>query len=123
VTHVCRQIEVDRYNSIPEVMIKWEGFPTPAPISYFRTSSMVTYAEVCGPDDLLNNSWHDIVNCALTAATATLATIPTTDGSPDALATFQAAFTPCATAKMGARAGEIQVALSTQQKPNEDWHR
>ena len=71
---------------------------------------MVTYAEVCGPDDLLNNSWHDIVNCALTAATATLATIPTTDGSPDSLATFQAAFTPCATAKMGARAGEIQVA-------------
>jgi hypothetical protein len=68
--YVCRKIELGRSGSIPEVMVKWEGFPTPIPCTYFRTSSMVAYAEICAPDDLLNKAWNDIFICALTAAGA-----------------------------------------------------
>jgi hypothetical protein len=120
--HVCRQIELGRSGSIPEVMVKWEGHPIPIPYAYFRTSSMVAYAEICAPDDLLNTSWNDIVNCALAAAgVAVIASIVASPAA--ALPAFQASFTPCVTAKLGARAGELQVALSTQQHPNGDWHR
>lgn len=118
----CRQIELGRSGSIPEVMVKWEGSPIPLPVTYYRTSSMVAYAEVCGPDDIITNSWNDIVGCALAAAgVATVAAIIA--GPEAALPAFQASFVPCLTGKLQARAREIQVALSTQQKPNEDWHR
>jgi hypothetical protein len=118
--YVCRKIELGRSGSIPEVMVKWEGFPTPIPCTYFRTSSIVAYAEICAPDDLLNKAWNNVVIRALTAAGA-VATILA--GPEAALPTFQAAFQPCLTAKLAGRAGEVKVALSTQQQPNEDWHR
>src|SRR5260370_39269544 len=117
---VSRQVELGRSGSVPEVMVKWEGHPVPAPIVYHRTSSMVAYADINGPDDLLNDAWRDIVGCALSAAgAATLAAIIA--GPVGALPAFKAVFSPCLVTKMEARAGEVQVALSTQQKANEDW--
>lgn len=117
----CRQIELGRSSSIPEVMVKWEGSPVPTPRTYFRTSSMVAYAEVCGPEDALAQCWNDIVQCALVGSgVATLTAILA--GPAAALPVFKASFTSCLAEKLKERAGEIQVALSTQQKPNEDWH-
>ena len=117
----CRQIELGRSGSIPEVEIKWEGKPIPKPIEYHRTASMVAFAEVCGPDDILNNAWHDIVTCALAAAGAAgVATIVA--GPSGAYAVFEASFFPCLEIKLKDRAKEVQLALSTQQKPNDDWH-
>jgi len=89
---------------------------------YFRTSSMVAYAEFCAPDDLLNSAWNDIVSCAMAAgAAAGIAAIVA--GPAAALAAFEVAFKPCVIAKLGGRANEVQVSLSTSQQPNEDWHR
>jgi hypothetical protein len=120
--HVCRRVEIGRSGSIPEVKVEWEGSPIPVPYMYFRTSSMFAYAEFCAPDDLLNSVWTDIMNCAMAAGVA--AGIAAVVASPAAaLPMFQAAFGPCITAKLGGRATEIQVSLSTEQKPIEDWHR
>jgi len=120
--HVCRRVELGRSGSIPETMVKWEGSPIPIPYMYFRTSSMVAYAEFCAPDDLLNSAWNDIVSCAMAAgAAAGIAAIVA--GPAAALAAFEVAFKPCVIAKLGGRANEVQVSLSTSQQPNEDWHR
>lgn len=120
--HVCRRVELGRSGSIPETMVKWEGSPIPIPYMYFRTSSMVAYAEFCAPDDLLNNAWNDVVSCAIAAGGAAgIAAIVA--GPAAALPAFELAFKTCVVAKLGGRANEIQVSLSTQQQPNEDWHR
>ncbi len=121
-SHVCRRIELGRVGSITETMIKWEGSPIPVPYMYFRTSSIRVYADICAPDDLLNSFWNDIVSCAgVAAGVATLAAIVA--GPEAALPAFRASFDACLSGKVGDRLGEIQIALSAQQEPNEDWHR
>lgn len=120
--HVCRRLELGRSGSIPETMVKWEGSPIPIPYMYFRTSSMVAFAEFCAPEDLLNTAWNDIVGCAMAAGgMAGIAAIVA--GPAAALSAFELTFKPCAMAKLGERANEVQVSLSTSQQANEDWHR
>lgn len=118
-SEVCRSVEVGRHGSIPEVKVKWEGF---RPVVYTRTSSMVVDVELCGPDDLMDSLWSDIVKCALSSAVA--AGIAAIVASPAAaLPVFEAAFYPCITAVAAGRASQIKVGLSVQQKLNNDWHR
>ena len=120
--NVCRKVELGRHGSIPELKIKWEGSPIPTPKAFCRTSSLVVYAEFCAPDDLLDNAWNDIVNCAILAGV--VAGIATIAASPAvALAAFEASFNPCIAGKLAGRANELHVALSSKQEPNEDWHR
>ena len=117
--NVCRQIELGRSGSVPEVMIKWEGI---VPVEYHRTTSMVAYAELCGPEDVINGFWHDIVNCAIAAAAAAGLTIIIA-GPSAAVPAFEDTFSPCIAAKINQNSSEIHVSLSTQQQPNEDWHK
>ena len=56
--------------------------------------------EICGPDDILNHAWNDIVDCAKHAAMS--ATIAAIVASPSAaMPAFEANFVQCATAKFG----------------------
>ncbi|WP_428390290.1 hypothetical protein [Lichenicoccus sp.] len=118
----CRQIELGRSDSIPEYMVKWEGSPIPHAVTYQRSSSMVAFAEICAPADLLNESWHDIITCSIAAAAA--AGVALIIAGPEAATpAVNASFMPCLGAKLKGRAQEVQIALSTQQKSNNDWHK
>ena len=117
-TDVCRSIELGRHGSIPEVKTEWE----PAPILYFRTSSIVVSAEVCAPNDLLDQVWEGIQDCSRNAlGAATLTALAT--GPAAAIPVFTASFKTCAVAKLGEVAQKIKVSISSVQKANEDWHR
>ena len=121
-SYVCRQIELGRSGSVPESMVKWEGTPIPAPFMYYRTSSIVAFAEFCAPSDILDSVWNEVVTCAMTAGkTVGIATIVK---DPDAsLGIFESAVKSCLVANVGGHADRIQVSLSVQQLPNKDWHR
>jgi hypothetical protein len=69
----------------------------------------------------LNSIWGDVTSCAVSAAAA--ATFVAIIASPAAaLPAFKAAFLACIVPKIGERAKEISVALSTQQEHG-DWHK
>lgn len=120
--NICRQIELGRSGYFPETKVKWEGFPIPVPYMYLRTLSTVTYAEFCGPGDNLDNSWNDVLDCAIAAGGAV--GILEIVADPDAaLAAFEHAFKSCGVTKLGAQIDNIHVSLDTQKKPNHDWHR
>jgi hypothetical protein len=69
-SYTCRRIELGRHGSVPETMVNWEGSPIPTPYAYFRTTSLVAYAELCTPDNLGDAAWTEIVNCARNAGIA-----------------------------------------------------
>jgi len=119
--YVCRRVEIGRSGSTPETMVKWEG-AIPAPYMYFRTTSTVVHAELCGPEDIFTSRWSEVVACAITAgATVGIATIV---ASPEtAVKAFEPAFRDCVAAKIGDYAGKIQVSLSTGLQPDQEWHR
>jgi hypothetical protein len=118
----CTRVELGRHGSVPELKVVWEGRPIPRPITYTRTSSLVAYAELCGPDVTMNEAWHQIVSCALAgAAAAGIAAIVASP--PTALGAFKTAFEACLVGKIAERAKEIRVALSTHQEPNGPWRR
>jgi hypothetical protein len=120
--NVCHKTDIGSVSGIPEFKVEWEGHPIPHPILYTKTSRLVVYAEICGPDDLLNDAWNDIVQCAAVAGAA--AGITAIVGSPAAaLPAFKAAFITCMDAKIGIRVSEINVALSTEQQASGGWHR
>jgi len=77
-------------------------------------------AEICGLDDILDDAWGDLVECAKNVAiSATIAAIVASPAA--AMPAFQAAFIPCATAKLGSRFSEIRVGLHVEQRPVTDW--
>jgi hypothetical protein len=120
--YICRRVELGRHGRVPETMVKWEGHPIPTPYMYFRTSSMVAYAEVCAPDNLGDEAWSEVLKCAGSAGIAAgIATIIA--GPASALPVFESAFKSCLAGKVGELVQKIQVSLSTSQQPNEDWHR
>ena len=116
-TDICRKIELGRHGSIPEVKVEW----TP-PAIYYRTSSLVVNAEICAPEELLDQAWAAVQECTLTAlGVATLAGLAT--GPAAAIPLFQSSFKTCVLAKIGDLAKDIKSAISTEQKANEDWHK
>jgi len=117
--NACQQFELGRSGSVPEVKVEWDGI---TPIIWTRTSSMVAFAEICAPVAILKDALHEIQNCAVAAAgVATISAIVA--GPTTALPAFYASFKPCLISKLGDKAGDVHVALSTQQKANEDWHK
>lgn len=114
-----RKVEIGHINGVPEVKVEWEGRIIKYPVFYHRDSKITAYAEFSAPD--LDIIWGDITSCAVGAAVA--ATIAAIIASPAAaLPAFKAAFMACIIPKIGERAKQISVALSTQQEHG-DWHR
>src|ERR1035437_3229143 len=111
--YVCNELEIGSSGNIPETMVQWEGSPIPVPYMYFRNSSMHVTAHFCGPDDLMNQVWNDIVNCAVAAGLAAIVSSPA-----GAMPAFQASFQACIYASIGERAGELQLSLGVEQKPD-----
>lgn len=96
---------------VPEIKIEWQGTPIPRPVTYTRQSKVTAYAELCGPEDVLNSFWEQLRSCAIGAATAAgLSTIIA--GPQIALPAFQASFVACVDDK----AKSVQVGLSTEQE-------
>jgi hypothetical protein len=82
---------------------------------------MVAYAEICGPEEIINHQWPQITNAAVSAGIAAgIATIIVTPTA--ALPIFRAEFTKqlCGKARKDMTEA-IQVALSAQQEPNGPW--
>lgn len=114
-----RKVEIGHINGVPEVKIEWEGKWIKYPVLYQRTSKLTAYAEFAAPS--LSDIWGDVTSCAAGAAvTATLVAIIASPAA--ALPAFKAAFMACLVPKIGDRAKEISVALSTRQEHG-DWHR
>lgn len=114
-----RKVEIGHINGVPEVKVEWEGGFIKYPVLYHRDSKLTAYAEFAAPD--LNSIWGDVTSCAANAAVA--ATLVAIIASPAAaLPAFKAAFLACLIPKIGERAKELSVALSTQQEHGE-WHR
>lgn len=118
---VCNRTDIGAVDGVPEFKVEWEGSPIPLPVLYTRKSRIVAYAEICAPDDLVNQVWNDIVQCAAGAAATSVAAIIASPVA--ALPAFKAAFIACMGTKIGARADDINVALSTQQESDPVWHR
>lgn len=119
---VCKKQELGSLPfGVPEFKVEWEGHPIPHPVTYTRQSKVTAYAEFCGPDNIINNSWNDIRTCAISAAgVAAVAAIIA--NPPAALPAFKAAFIACLVGKIGDEAKHLNVALSTQQESG-DWHK
>ena len=115
---VCKRHELcSSPVGVPEVKVEWEGRPIKHPVTYTRTSNATVYAEFCGPEEIINDSWGDIRECAIGAAvTAGIAAYVAT---PDvALPAFKAAFAKC----LGEKAEKIQIKLGAEQTAG-PWHK
>ena len=114
---ICKRVEVGSHGNIPEFRTKWQGIKSRLQT---RRSAISVDVEICGPEDVLNDAWDDLVACAKAAAiSATIAAIVASP--PVALPAFEAIFIPCATAKLGDRFSEIGVGLHVAQRPVTDW--
>lgn len=119
VPHETRKVEIGHIDGVPEVKVEWEGGWIKHPVLYHRDSKVIAYAEFSAPG--INEIWGDITTCAAGAAAA--AGIAAILASPAAaLPAFKAAFLACLVPKIGERANQISVALSTKQEHGE-WHR
>ena len=119
---VCKQQSIGSTNGPRQTKLEWTNdgpFGTPSPTMRCRDSYYTAYAELCGPDDIINELWGDVQQCITTAVgTGILTSI---FGSPAAATpAFEAAFKLCLTAKVGNRVDEIQVHLSVADETG-DW--
>jgi hypothetical protein len=119
---VCKKAELGSLPfGVPEFKVEWEGHPIPHPVAWTRESKVTAYAEFCGLDNVINDSWNDIRMCAISAAgVAAVAAI--IGDPPAALPAFKAAFLACVVVKIGDTAKQLGVGLSTQQSSG-DWHK
>lgn len=119
---VCKQHKIGSMNGPRQQKVVWtnDGFlGTPSPTLYCRDTVYAAYAELCGPDDILDTLWGDVQNCAGFAAGAT--TLAAIFSSPvAATAVFEASFKTCLAAKIEGRVDEIQVHLGTSDETG-DW--
>jgi hypothetical protein len=119
---VCKRHKLGSTNGPRQSKVVWtnDGFlGTPSPTLYCRDSVYAAYAELCGPDDILDALWGDVQNCAgVAAGAATLAAIFASPAA--ATAAFEAAFKGCLAAKVASRVDEIQVHLGTSDETG-DW--
>lgn len=119
---VCKRHKIGSMNGPRETKVEWRNdgpFGLPSPTLYCRDSLYAAYAELCGPEDILNDLWGDVQNCAAVgAAAATLAAIFASPGA--ATATFEVAFKECLKNKIEGRINEIQVHLGVSNE-TDDW--
>jgi hypothetical protein len=69
--NVCKKHELASIDGIPEFKVIWEGIHSRV---VTRRSTLVLFAEVCGPDDILSGCWNDIRDCAVAALAAAIGT-------------------------------------------------
>lgn len=119
---VCKKHTIGSTKGPRQTKLEWTNdgpFGTPSPTLRCRDSYYSAYAEFCGPEDILNDLWGDVQQCAVgAAAAATLASIFASPGA--ATPGFAATFKACMYAKVGARVDEIQVHLSVADETG-DW--
>jgi RNA polymerase sigma factor (sigma-70 family) len=118
---VLKRLELGRQGTGPEWKVEWSGATLPEPILHVRKLSMVAYAEICGPEEIINAYWPQITNAAIAAGVAAgIATIIVTPTA--ALSVFRSEFSKQLGGKMRKEVTEsIRVALSAQQEPNGPW--
>jgi RNA polymerase sigma factor (sigma-70 family) len=118
---VFKRLEVGRRSLNPEWKVEWNTDHTPTPILYIRKLSMVAYAEMCGPEEAMNDHWAQIANAAVAAGVAAgIATIVATPTA--AVEVFRAEFENRLCEKTGREvADQIHVGLSALQEPNGPW--
>src|SRR5579884_251592 len=118
---VFRKVELGRRILVPEWKVEWDCTASPTPMLYQRKLSIVAYAEICGPEDGINNHWPRILHAAVTAGVAAgIATIIATPTA--ALPIFRNEFKKCLQSKLGNGIGDdICVALSANQEANGPW--
>jgi RNA polymerase sigma factor (sigma-70 family) len=118
---VLRKVELGRRILVPEWKVEWDCTASPTPMWYQRKLSIVAYAEICGPEDGINNHWPRIVHAAVTAGVAAgIATI--IDTPKAALLSFRREFKNHLQSKVGNGIGDdIYVALSASQEANGPW--
>ncbi len=119
---VCREEELGWTKGIRQTKLVWtnDGFlGTPSPTLYCRDTRYTAYAELCGPDDILNTLWSDVQSCVQTALVASALT--SIFASPAAATpAFEATFKGCLIAKIGDRINEIGVHLTVKDTTG-DW--
>jgi RNA polymerase sigma factor (sigma-70 family) len=121
VDFVFKKLELGRRTVAPEWKVEWQCSTSPTPILSLRKLAIVAYAEICGPEDIVNNHWPRIAHAAVTAGVAAgIATIIATPTA--ALPIFRAEFKKHLQCKAGSDFGdEVHVALSASQEPNGPW--
>jgi len=119
---ICKKHKIGSTNGPRQNKVVWTNdgiFGTPSPTMYCRDSLYGAYAELCGPDDILDTLWGDVQNCAGVAASA--AGLAAIFASPAAaLPAFEASFKACLAARVAGRVDEIQVHLGTYDETG-DW--
>jgi len=119
---ICKKERLGSMNGPREQKLEWTNdgpFGTPSPTLRCRDSLYVAYAELCGPDDIINTLWGDVQQCVQTGlAAAGLATIFSSPAG--ATTAFETAFKGCLAAKVAGRVDEIQVHLSVANETG-DW--
>jgi hypothetical protein len=118
---VFRRVELGRRILVPEWKVEWDCTTSPTPMLYQRKLSIVAYAEICGPEDGINNHWPRILHAAVTAGVAAgIATI--IDTPTAALSSFRKEFKNYLQSKVGNGIEDnICVALSAIQEANGPW--
>jgi len=121
VDFIFKKVELGRRALAPEWKVEWDSGESPTPRLFVRKLSIVAYAEICGPEDGIDNDWPRVVNAAVTAGVAAgLATILATPIA--ALPVFRTEFKKQLQGKAGNEIGEaIHVALSASQEANGPW--
>ena len=122
VDYVFQRLELGRRELTPEWKVEWNCDDTPRAVLYIRKTSIVAYAEICGPEDIIGSHWPQIVNAAIAAGVA--AGIATVIATPSgALPIFQAEFCKHLHGKRNSTIEEkIQVALPAAHEANGPWH-
>jgi RNA polymerase sigma factor (sigma-70 family) len=118
---IFKKVELGRRILVPEWKVEWDCTTSPMPRLFQRKLSIVAYAEICGPEDGINNHWPRIVHAAVTAGVA--AGIATIIATPTAvLPVFRNEFKKLLQNKVGNGFGDdIHVALSASQEANGPW--
>ena len=117
-----RQAELGQQDGIFETRIEWEGESRRFPVVYTRKVSLAIQAEIAGPEAFLDSAWTDIAASARAAGAITgLSAIVASP--PGTLEVFEEAFFACLASHWPREARRIQVGLSTQLRPEEDWRR
>ncbi len=118
---VFKKVELGRRILVPEWKVEWDCTGPLTPMLFQRKLSIVAYAEICGPEEGINNHWPRIVQAAVTAGVAAgIATILATPSA--ALPVFRTEFKKYLHNKVGNGIGEdIHVALSASQEANGPW--
>lgn len=120
--NICKEQSLGWTKGIRQSKVVWtnDGFlGTPSLTLYCRDTIYTAYAELCGPDDILENLWTDIKSCIETALAASALT--TIFASPAAATpAFEASFKGCLFAKIGDRINEIGIHLTVRDTTG-DW--